>query len=281
MLIDADNTTIAIRQSWLDTALTCPNRGRLAIVRPDLDWEGDAAAAGTAMHTAIEGVLNGADIGTIGAAASQHAMDLIRSLPIEFKSFAGADELIHHARNCAEAWARDLYPIVAPLGVQATEAKFSFPAFTHRAWTIEFQGTCDLVPLTSNTLWDWKSSGSKWKQRDKQRSNVQSTIYALAAVNGCFDREYHWPIEFNFGVMVRAKGPAHGYAVTVLREAAHARWVERRVRQFVDMYLDLGLDNEWPALDEHYLCSQKWCPWYELCRGQHLTADHDLYGWAA
>jgi len=282
VLIDHARQTLSVRQSWLSTALRCPERGRLAIVAPEYDEAtGDAAAAGTAMHSAIEDVLNGCiDVPAIRTWAQLHAVELLDRERIEFKSFSGADELIHHAGNCAEAWATDVWPTVRPLGVAETEAKFNFPAFDYRGWTIEFEGTVDLVPAHSNTLWDWKSSGSAWKQRDKQRVDVQATIYALAAMNGCFGREdFYWPMEFHFGVMVRRKGPAQGHVVTVQRTADHARWVERRVRQFVDLFLDLGLERQWPALDDHFLCSKKWCPWYDLCRGEHLTADHDLYGY--
>lgn len=283
MLIDAEARTISIRQSWLGTALRCPERGRFAIVRPELDTvTGDAAAAGTAMHTAIEDVLGGAAVANIGHDARHLADELIRFEQIEYKSFNGPDELIFHAGNCAEAWARDLWPIIEPLGVIETEASFHFPALTHRDWTVCFEGTVDLVTQHGNALWDWKSSGSKWRQRDKQRADVQSTIYSLAALNGCFDREdFYWPMEFNFGVMLRRKGLSSGHVVTVERTADHARWVERRVRQFVDLFIDLGLDREWPALDDHFLCSQKWCPWYSECRGRHVTADHDLYGYVA
>lgn len=281
VLIDHETKTISVRQSWLGTALRCPERGRFAVVAPELDVTGDAAAAGTAMHSAIEDVLNERiDVPAIRTVAEHHAIELLNNEPIEFRSFTGADEMIHHAGNCAEAWATDLWPTVQPLGVTETEAKFEFPAFEHRDWSVWFEGTCDLVPAVANSLWDWKSSGSQWKQRDKQRADVQATIYSLAAVNGCFGHDdFMWPMYFNFGVMVRRKGPASGHVVTVQRTADHARWVERRVRQFVDMFLDLGLDTQWPALDDHFLCSKKWCPWYEMCRGEHITAEHDLFGY--
>src|SRR6056300_1207375 len=48
---------IAIRQSWLNDFLLCPERARRNVVEPDLNIGSDLTIIGTAMHAVIEQVL--------------------------------------------------------------------------------------------------------------------------------------------------------------------------------------------------------------------------------
>lgn len=291
MLIDAENKTITIRQSWLDTAMRCADRGRRDAFQPVRE-EGDAAFAGTSMHAAIEQLLLGnLSLDQMEQYAQAYAakgcvegilQDDGNMLPISFKSFDGPQELIYHAGNCTRGWVQDIHPFLERRGllVGSTEVKFSYEAFEHRGWTIILQGTCDWVPDFGNELWDWKSSGSDYKQKEKQMFAVQPSVYAGAAINGCFGREFTLPLTFSYGVAIRLKTKARGQIVTVQRTQAHLDWVYRRIRQYVDLFLDVGPDREWPVSDEgNFLCSQKWCPWYLDCRGSHLNRDLDLFGY--
>lgn len=290
MLIDGTN--ISIRQSWLDTAMTCPERGRLAMVAPELDGAGDAAAAGTAMHAAIEAYLAGnISVDQMEQYAQAWATKLVEEgevrngvvQRIQYKSFDGPPELIYHAGNCTRGWIKDVLPVLVALdqleGDQ--EVAFRYRAFEHRGHTIWIQGTTDHVPHRGNRVWDWKSSGSDYKQKAKQMYAVQPTAYAGAAVNGEFGREFSLPLEFAYGVALRLKTKERGQIVVTERTQGHIDFMYRRIRQFVDLYLDVGLEREWPADDDHYLCSEKWCPWYEQCRGANISRNMDLYGYAA
>lgn len=293
MLIDADNHTITIRQSWLDTAIRCADRGRRDAFHP-IREEGDAAFAGTSMHAAIEQFSRGnLSLDQMEQYATAYAtkgcnegvpQDDGSILPISFKSFDGPNELIYHAGNCTRGWIQDIHPWLVAQGLDkgTPEVKFSYEAFEHRGWTIIMQGTCDWVPDFGNVIIDWKSAGSDYKQKDKQMFAVQPAVYCGAAVNGCFGREFTWPMEFFYGVAIRLKTKARGQIVPVQRTQAHLDWTYRRIRQYVDLYLDLGPDREWPMSDEgNFLCSQKWCPWYDQCRGAHIDRSLDLFGYDA
>jgi hypothetical protein len=274
----------------LDTAIRCAERGRLDAFFPVRE-EGDAAFAGTSAHAAFEAYLGGhINVDAI----EEFARDFARQgavngvtqddgtvLPITYKSFSGADEMIYHAGNCARGWVQDILPVLQSRGefLGDQEVKFEFEAFEHRGWTVIFQGTVDHVPHYGNVLWDWKTSGSDYKQKDKQMFAVQPSVYGAAAVNGCFGREFALPIDFYYGVCIRLATKARGQIVHVRRTQGHIDWLYRKARTFVNLFMDVGPDNEWPTDEEHFLCSQKWCPWYEQCRGAHLAREDDTFGY--
>lgn len=291
MIFDHEARTVSMRQSWIDTALRCAERGRLDVVQPVRE-EGDAAYAGTCMHKAVEEFMNGnLSLDLVEQYAMQMAATGAREgvlqedgtyLPISYKSFDGPNELIYHAQNCTRGWFDTVLPYLSDNGwLQGqAEVKFDFNAFNYRDYTVILKGTVDWVPDFGNTLLDWKSSGRDYKQGDKQRYSVQPTVYCAAAVAGCFGREFTWPVEFSYGIAIRLKTKARGQIVTVQRSQSHLDWLYHRLRTFVDLALDIGMDRPWPTTEENnFLCSEKWCPWYDQCRGKHLSRSDDLYGY--
>jgi hypothetical protein len=289
-----------VRQSWLDTAFNCPERGRLDIASPVRE-EGDAAACGTASHAAVEQFLLGnISLDQIEHYARQHAQRMadegVRQddgsvIQLAYKSLDGPNDLIYHAGNCARGWIEDVWPYIhakwgdTAVGGGLCEAKFEFDAFMYRDWLVKFQGTVDYVPPWGNELMDFKFPGRDYKQKEKQQQAVQPTVYTAAAVAGCFARQddaaepFTWPVTFTYGIGLRLKTKSRGQLVQVQRTQGHVDWLYRRVRTFVNLYLDLGLDAEWPTNEAYVLCSDKWCSWYRDCRGAHVSRDMDLYGW--
>jgi len=279
MIIDDTNKRIYFRQSWLSTAQRCPEEGRLAIVSPELEVTTDEAIIGTAAHYAIEQVI----LGAADPALIEEAVAHFYSINVEefrFTKRSSITEMIELSQRCARAWVEDLAPKF-DLQDCKTEVKFSVPLFAHRGWDVYIQGTTDLAPAC-NELVDWKTSGSDYKQKDKQKWDTQSAIYALAAVNGGIrdDIDYQWPVPFRFGVMIKRVNKCRGQIVEVQRTQAHGDWAMRRMETWVDVFLDLGLGRSWPMIDEgNYLCSKRWCSFYDQCRGAHVTTDMDLFGW--
>lgn len=152
---DADgNDHVLIRQSWWGTFTECNERGRLAIIDPDADGEGDAAAAGTAAHAAIEECINGTIAPSeLKANAELHAHRLLDTLNIEFKSFDHWQDLVSWAGKCAEAWGRDIWPKLPKGG--RTEVPFKVRDLTRvDGVRVGITGTIDLV--LPNDLRDWK-----------------------------------------------------------------------------------------------------------------------------
>lgn len=290
MLVDEELKTIRFRQSWIDTGLRCAERGRLDAFYPVRE-EGDAACAGTAAHASEEQYLKGnLTIDQMEDYAREYALRCATEgivqddgtyMPISYKSFDNANEMIFHAGNCTRGWIQDVLPVLVARNEVAgeQEVKFAFEAFVYRGYTIYLQGTIDHVPDVGVRIWDWKHPGSDYKQKEKQQFAVQPTVYTAAAVAGCFGREFNWPVEFAYGLGVRLKTKARGQIVVVSREQGHVDWLYRRLRTFVDLYVGLGPDQPWPTTETDWLCSKKWCVQYENCRGKFVNRDMDLYGY--
>ena len=283
MIID-DNGDISFRQSWLGNAEGCPETGRRKIVEPEADRTTSDAFIGTAAHYGIEQVIEGncdpADIGDAVVESYRNdpeAREIVFTRPKTHQS--NIAECIDLSTRCAQAWVRDLLPLIELEGAR-TEVKFDVDLFEYHGRRISVKGTCDFIPA-QGPLWDWKTSNSSYRQKDKQRWAVQPTVYAVADAFGGFGRyDQQLPAEFTYGVMIKLKKQCRGEILTVQRTKGHMELLFRQLRNWVDLYEGMGLDRPWPMhMDGNYLCSKLWCPFYDTCRGEHVSADDDLYGW--
>ena len=286
MIWNEDRTEVWVRQSWLGDAIECAERGRFKSIRPDLDTTtGDQAASGTATHTAIELVLDGSIAPTypnIEAAAKHAAFDLCDTEVIVWDKLRGPAELAEQAAMCATVWLRDIYPHVPKGGRCEVEFAVSnvltvhYDADTAKPYdvSIGLKGTADYV--TDTEIWDWKNvartgKGTNWEPWKKQRYDHQSQIYDLAATLGGFGEPFK-PKRFVFGVV--DKKTMKGVIVPVHRTMYHHGWVLDKIERFVRLAVEYGDDKPWPVTEDSWLCSPKYCPAYELCRGKFI-GEHD------
>jgi hypothetical protein len=291
-----DDGTVFFRQSWLDTALRCGERGRLAITLPEWDEvTSDAAAIGTAAHYGIEQwlknpeVLSKRDMATL---AFDHFVLLSQQEEIKWTKYDNVPDCAGHAFRCAEAWYDGIRPHV-PLGGH-TEVEFQTVLFTRPdGRKVGIQGTADYVVPPEEVsaaiedgedcvlppeLWDWKTASSAYKQRDKQRTAIQPTVYSVAAVLGAFGVEgFTWPVTFRYGVMVRGERASKPQVLEVQRTRAHHSWLLDLLNGYVDLYEGMGTEVSWPRSDDHFLCSQRWCPWWSICKGARLSIAEDVW----
>lgn len=269
---DDGTMKIGVRQSWVNDALMCMERGRLAYMKPEFRRGSDATVLGTAVHTAIEQVLEGkcdaADIGDAAIFGLQQSMNSGENW--SYTSIAPED-MRPLAISMATAWTQDIMPSV-PFGGEV-EHRFYVPMGTvlHNGIEIPIQleGTMDYV-APNGELWDWKTAKRKYNQRELQKQNIQSQVYALAAMNSGLVNE--WPVRFNFGVMIR-KAKSEGAITSVIRTARHGKWIETQIKNLVSAALRLGDDLPWPQVDQGYLCNSTWCPWWSVCKGASVTDD--------
>lgn len=277
MKIDHENRTITIRQSWLDTAqAVCPERARLAVVKPEWDvLDSDEALIGTATHYAIEQRLRG-NTEDIGDLAFDWAMGNIDPDKVRWVKRSTVREIAMAARACAKAWEAEIFPRVPQGG--HTEVTFTVPLFTQGAdeYQVLLSGTVDYV--LPNELWDWKTSSRDYKPWEKQRWAIQPTAYAYVASLGLLPHApaMSTPIKFRYGVITKPRNENGKYTtdiVTVTRTQADFDWMLRRIKMWVTMGLR-SLGHEWPMTDsENHLCSSTWCPWWVLCKGAHISED--------
>lgn len=270
VLVDEEGN-IWFRQSWLDTAMRCNERGRLSVVKPEFDSAtGDTALIGTAAHAAIAEVLNEElDPDHIGAAAYAHAISLCETDEVHWTKWTLPAQLAEHARRCAEAWARTIRPHVQPGGL--VEHEFAVVLFESRGRQVGIKGTIDYA-CPDGTLYDWKTSSKKYNQREKQKAAIQPTVYAVAALHGCLPESfgYQYPVRFHYGVMVRGESMATTQIVDVMRSFAHEAWLLDHLRTYIDLADGLGVLRPWPRNEDHYLCSSTWCPWWSVCKGARI-----------
>jgi len=266
-----ENNKIFIRQSWLGDALMCPERARLSALHPESRKENDSAMMGTAVHAGIENVLR-EEIGTQDIAersvwafrsSEQHLLAEGKEINITNTEPRNWDK---HIASMAEAWARDIYPHV-PLGGEP-EFKFSTQVGMIDDYELHFEGTMDYFHQES--IWDWKTAARKYYEAEKQSQNIQSSIYTKAAVEmGLID----YPATFKFGVMIR-NASSTGQIVSVNRTEAHGNWIVEQataLARTVLMYNNNTSGGRWLANDQHFLCSQRWCPVWDKCKGSYIT----------
>jgi hypothetical protein len=264
---DDDGITVTLRQSWINDALNCQERGRRMIIQPEASITSDSAAIGTAVHAGIEATINGQD----GLLAIADEWVKMREEPMKQTLGWSPGEMYAESIRMFDMWCSDIQQkVIDPLH---TEHYFDVDWFTSELLServnVRLSGTIDLV--TARDMWDWKTSARKYQPREKQNTAIQPTVYSIAANRlGLLE----WPIRFNYGVMLRGK--AETQILTVHRTRNHEVWLARVVEPLIRQALALGTDMTWPVNDSHALCSQKWCPWWSSCKGSALT-NSDLF----
>lgn len=279
MIVDEQSKEISFRQSWLGTAFRCPEEARWAINHPEMEQCSDEAFIGTAAHAGIEAFINGASQTDARKAVRCEYTTNDEARDLRFTKRSGIDECIDYSERCFDAWFNDIRPH-APLEGARAEVGFEVPVFEYRGYLAVIKGTADLIPAVDDP-WDWKTAGGEYRQKAKQMWAIQPTIYSMAAVLGGFGRnDFTWPMKFTYGVMVKRVNECRGQMLVVERTEEHAEWAMHRMRGFIDMYLDMGLARPWPMVDEdNYLCSAKWCSFYDECRGKYVSKKADLFGY--
>ena len=269
MKIDEENKRVFVRQSWLKDMLLCPERSRLSVLQPEFKTQNDSAAIGTAVHAGIEAVLTQRCSG-----ADAPDVSLVRFKEMEAEGIRNTNvnpESWHqHVVGLTQAWVNDIMPHVPSGG--ASEVKFQVPTGQYsNGYELWFEGTMDY--LHQDGAWDWKTSARKYSLLEKQSQDIQSSIYTYAGNKlGVIEEKSI----FRFGVMVRTNNP-YGQILSVSRSKAHGDFVIKQALSAVAyafaMTEKTGIptDERWLINDQHYLCSQRWCPWWSVCKGAHIS----------
>ena len=251
-----------VRQSWINDAMMCNERGRQGIVRSEWSMPNDATILGTAVHAGIAAILEGKGDGI------KHGLEELNKLFEEpfIRVKYSNEEMYDHVHELVKEWEKNIAPSLG--NVVGIEKSFSFllDEMTVDDKTIRVHGIGTVDRVTDTDLWDWKTSGKKYSVRDKQSQAVQPTMYATAAVELAWLSS--WPVSFKYGVLVRS-GAAQ--IVEVHRNESHADWLRDIVRPFVRSAMLLGTEETWPKNDTHYLCSSTWCSWWSVCKGSKLS----------
>lgn len=267
MRIDSTDNIINVyvRQSWINDALMCNERGRQGMIRPEWSLPNDATILGTAVHAGIASVLIGGNNSV--AVAKEELRNLLQE-PFTRVKYDN-DELFTFVESLCHNWEREIAPTLGNVLFVEKEFEFLLDQYedelirkTVQVWG---KGTIDCV--TDTSVWDWKTSGKRYSAKEKQSQAVQPTMYCAASVDAGW---HEYPVTFNYGVMVRG-GKAQ--IVPIHRNESHTDWLREQVRPLVRTACLVGTDYSWVKNDTHYLCSETWCPWWSICKGSKLSPE--------
>ena len=269
MRIDKVTNRVFVRQSWLKDMMLCPERARLSVVQPEFKTQNDSACIGTAVHAGIEAVLT-----QRVSVADAPDVSLIKFKELESAGInhtnVNPDSWHDHVVGLTKAWVSDIFPKV-PLG-GTSEIPFAVPTGSFvNGMELWFEGTMDY--LHEWGIWDWKTAARKYSLLEKQSQDIQSSIYSFAGHKLGVVEETS---VFNFGVMIRVNN-AYGQIVSVNRTKSHGDFVIKQAQSAVSYVCamlkdkELPTDERWLINDQHYLCSQRWCPWWSVCKGAHIS----------
>lgn len=260
-----DGNRIYFRQSWVNEYFICPERARQTALCEPTDETNEAAALGTAMHAGIEAAMDGrADSPDAVFEIARFTLDSMYSLGL----FVYDDLTPKKAHDYLRLWSqqlrtvsefRELYDDAGKM----TEQSFCVHVDTRADGTeMWWEGTVDVVG--SLYLVDWKTSGRQYQAWEKQRWAIQPTMYAHAAERMGW---LHYPVDFRY--VVFDKGAKPPQVVQVQRGPEHAKFLTAQLW----LVYDQDWKRPWPLNDQHALCSPKWCPHWEECKGLYVSPD--------
>lgn len=272
--VRADGVTIyTFRQSWISTFLQCPDQARLDMLSTEPSVPTDAAAIGTACHEGIEERLKAErDEGYIMSVDEMIDISNARFVELAHQGINWVQGTEKDAAvfipNAMQAWVDYIGPYVRVTPDLLLEHNFNvlLDEGGHRGGAVlRLSGTMDCF---DGRVRDWKTANQKYVAWEKQRWAVQPTVYSYAAVAlGLAE----WPVEFEYGVMMKRKTQVYAERIPVTRDVGHIEWLKRMLWRIVDLYELFGPDRAWPLNDQDVLCSDKWCPFWDRCKGRFVT----------
>lgn len=247
--------TYRFRQSWLNTFAHCPEQARRER-NGELDrTETDSMVLGTAVHAAIEYVLDSELHGQpLHADDPYDVIDHTLVLHAGWEKTRFTPENVRaYAHAAYDKWDAHIRPQVRPLAV---EHNFTVP-FPHTKADVELTGTIDCID-ENGFVWDWKTASRSYAQTawEYQRWAIQPTVY-------CFATDL---TDFRYGVMVHG-GEAE--TVEVQRTETHFRFLAHQIDRIVDL-IEADLPH-WPLNDQGWWCSERWCGAWADCKGKALV----------
>ena len=270
------------RQSWAKDFLMCPERGRRSAFDPAWDSpDSDATVLGTAVHEYMEGRLHGLGHGEALHDAMAWLDTRLEAGDFQRVQIKGDDTLRSKLEGCAGRLDVSVVPHVPPVDPSEIVRHFDVPLAPDGS--IRLSGTWDARDIHGR-LWDWKTAArlDRYVGWEIDRWYVQPTFYATAArlqdlvdAHGeaaaleIFWGGDEWEIPFTFAVVTKTPEPIADTFDTT-RTHGHAAWLLEQLRSFVAMREGMSVDVPWPKNDQHALCSQKWCPAWGTCKGQHI-----------
>jgi hypothetical protein len=262
--MDDGRTLIVPSQSWLNTAMNCPEQARMEMLGVLPRVETDATAIGTAMHAGIEAVLRD---GLNPEDGVQHAIaEFTRLTELdEFRwvQIKTMDTAVATVQRVFWSWANEILPQLPD--TIAIEHKFDEVLYENDSLQVRLQGAIDFIGEDYNgnpCVWDWKTANRPYEAWEKERWAIQPTVYTYALSKMYGGDNY----EFTYAICLKSRQDTQ--LVTVTRHSGHWDWMREQIASVVHLVqADLP---RWPLRDQSALCSPKWCSNWDNCKGAHI-----------
>lgn len=264
-------------QSWINTYFECPEQARYIHTGTYPVDETEAAAKGTAVHAAIQAVIQ--DLASYDEAL-QVALDTFRGLAelpgFRFVQTLNQSTCEKHIHTAFRTWWDQLLPTLAP--TVWCEEQFKFLLYSDYKRDIWLAGTVDYADRNGVKDWKFSMNRDKYGARDGwklKRFGVQPTAYAAAAYEaGLYGPDEEVPFQF---VCIH---PANGKVQTLdcPRTIQHVDWFRE---QCVSIAEQIEADQpRWALRDQSALCSPDWCRAWASCKGKYLGQPVSVTGMA-
>lgn len=262
--LDDGRTEITFRQSWLNTYMDCPELARREAFEGLRSQDTDATAMGTGMHAGAEHHLGTGEGYKESLEAALTAFEALAPT-LRWVQVKSVDTALRYVTTCFDTWWHDVRPLLGkPVGI---EHSFNVLLWEDDQYVVRLSGTMDYVD-DLGIIWDWKTANDADKYGRKawehKRWSIQPTVYTYA---WWVDTGEFAPFTFAAALKGATRKPAQ--FVTVVRDETHWAWLRTQLMPIIKMW-EAGLD-EWPMRDLHVLCSPKWCPAWDTCKGALVT----------
>lgn len=251
-----------LRQSWMKQAELCPEQARLSAINQLPPKNTDAAAIGTAVHAGIElHLTTGADLDTCMEAVQIAWWNEQREPGFVYAKYSSERTAWAKVELWFGHWWNQFQPRTRLNAAWWCEIPFLVPLHEDEHRVIELSGTIDAY--NGGATWDWKTSGrGEYEAREYQRWAVQPTIYTYA-INAMYGQN----VPFNYGVV--HDGGLQTFMVH--RDERDWAWLTEKALDWATM-IEADLPR-WPKVDNHWLCSERWCGAWKLCKGAHFNGN--------
>lgn len=249
--------------SWLKDFATCPEKARRRYFGITPNVPTSYTALGSAVHAGIEyeirGLLDGTATDRDGMLGV--AFDTMTSIMGE-PGYVGNDKM--PVRSLVEqhldTFSGQTLPHLNPL---VAEEKFDLELYADAFRTIRIRGAIDCVDRNLGVI-DWKTAGSPHKQWEKQRYEVQPTVYTWAWNSLTGAQVDH----MRYVVFIHDRGIQE---YTVARSPEHVDWLKYQCVAAARM-VESGLPV-WTMNDSGWWCSKKWCAAWDQCKGSFVKEE--------
>lgn len=251
--------------SWLKDFATCPEKARRRYFGITPNKVTEYTSLGSAVHAGIDHELSarlaGVDSGVYGMRdAARGKLEELWEDPTYEPQKMNEQEQWRLVQQHLTTFTEQTLPHLQPL---VSEEQFDLELCHDAFRRIRIRGAIDCVDRNLGLI-DWKTAGSPHKQWEKERYEIQPTVYTWAWNSLMGTHVDH----LRYVVYIHDKG-VQEYTVKVTPE--HVDWLKYKAVAAARM-VESGLPV-WAMNDSGWWCAKKWCAAWDNCKGAYIKEE--------